>query len=278
MTMGTFLRNKDYNFMKLNNAEHGGFISKFHKLAFNKTGDSESPDEISLEETNALGIPTRLEQALSQDMALLTDNVKVSTASEETAQMEEVDKIRDERLVFLTTMVQQLTKSPIEAQRTAAVKLEMVTRPYQGSAYLPAQQETTTIRGLLNDLAKGDLPDCLDTLGLTPVIVEMKEANERYDTLTNQRMLARAAAKTEPSKDIRTRLVTTYEDIMDYVFANNVLNPTEERTALIRNVNALIGEVSASYNQRVAQVKAAADRKTTTERPKPEPEEQEPGL
>ena len=117
--MGTFLRNKDYNFMKLNNAEHGGFISKFHKLAFNKTGDSESPDEISLEETNALGIPTRLEQALSQDMALLTDNVKVSTASEETAQMEEVDKIRDERLVFLTTMVQQLTKSPIEAQRTA---------------------------------------------------------------------------------------------------------------------------------------------------------------
>ncbi len=29
--MGTFLRNKDYNFMKLNNAEHGGFISKFHK-------------------------------------------------------------------------------------------------------------------------------------------------------------------------------------------------------------------------------------------------------
>ena len=65
---------------------------------------------------------------------------------------------------------------------------------------------------------------------------------------------------------------------MDYVFANNVLNPTEERTALIRNVNALIGEVSASYNQRVAQVKAAADRKTTTERPKPEPEEQEPGL
>ncbi len=175
-------------------------------------------------------------------------------------------------------MVQQLTKSPIEAQRTAAVKLEMVTRPYQGSAYLPAQQETTTIRGLLNDLAKGDLPDCLDTLGLTPVIVEMKEANERYDTLTNQRMLARAAAKTEPSKDIRTRLVTTYEDIMDYVFANNVLNPTEERTALIRNVNALIGEVSASYNQRVAQVKAAADRKTTTERPKPEPEEQEPGL
>ena len=114
---------KDINITKLNNAEYRTFMARYGNLLAGGGGDSESPDEISFDPNDPLGIPQELRTAFATDFALLTDAVNQSSASEETAQMSALDKERDDLLIFITSTITQMTKSPLAAQRTAAEKL-----------------------------------------------------------------------------------------------------------------------------------------------------------
>lgn len=83
---------KDINITKLNNAEYRTFMARYGNLLAGGGGDSESPDEISFDPNDPLGIPQELRTAFATDFALLTDAVNQSSASEETAQMSALDK------------------------------------------------------------------------------------------------------------------------------------------------------------------------------------------
>ncbi len=145
---------KDINITKLNNAEYRTFMARYGNLLAGGGGDSESPDEISFDPNDPLGIPQELRTAFATDFALLTDAVNQSSASEETAQMSALDKERDDLLIFITSTITQMTKSPLAAQRTAAEKLYLAVKPYIGAARLANLQETAAIEGLLIDLDK----------------------------------------------------------------------------------------------------------------------------
>jgi len=121
--MGKITKVKDINIAKLNNAEYRTFMARYGSLIAGDGGDSESPDEISFDPNDPLGIPAELRTAFDSDFKLLTDAVNQSSASEETAQMSAIDKERDDLLTFITSTVSQMMKSPLAAQRTAAEKL-----------------------------------------------------------------------------------------------------------------------------------------------------------
>ena len=106
---------KDINITKLNNAEYRTFMARYGNLLAGGGGDSESPDEISFDPNDPLGIPQELRTAFATDFALLTDAVNQSSASEETAQMSTLDKERDDLLIFITSTITQMTKSPLAA-------------------------------------------------------------------------------------------------------------------------------------------------------------------
>ena len=106
---------KDINITKLNNAEYRTFMARYGNLLAGGGGDSESPDEISFDPNDPLGIPQELRTAFATDFALLTDAVNQSSASEETAQMSALDKERDDLLIFITSTITQMTKSPLAA-------------------------------------------------------------------------------------------------------------------------------------------------------------------
>lgn len=133
---------------RLNNAEYRTFMARYGNLLAGGGGDSESPDEISFDPNDPLGIPQELRTAFAADFALLTDAVNQSSASEETAQMSALDKERDDLLIFITSTITQMTKSPLAAQRTAAEKLYLPVKPYIGAARLANLQETAAHRGL----------------------------------------------------------------------------------------------------------------------------------
>ena len=59
--------------------------------------------------------------------------------------------------------------------------------------------------------------------------------------------LQRASAK---SRELRTEMNGLYTDMTDLAFASNVLNPSEESAAFIRDVNNLIAETQATRNLR----------------------------
>lgn len=258
---------KDINITKLNNAEYRTFMARYGNLLAGGGGDSESPDEISFDPNDPLGIPQELRTAFATDFALLTDAVNQSSASEETAQMSALDKERDDLLIFITSTITQMTKSPLAAQRTAAEKLYLPVKPYIGAARLANLQETAAIEGLLVDLDKAGMPEALAAINLTEVVAALKEKNKQYATLTEQRANAKADDPAESAKKIRLRMDEEYDEMSTYAFAQSVVKPTQETAAFINRLNALVDETNALYNQRIAQARAAAAKKQEGDKP-----------
>lgn len=258
---------KDINITKLNNAEYRTFMARYGNLLAGGGGDSESPDEISFDPNDPLGIPQELRTAFATDFALLTDAVNQSSASEETAQMSALDKERDDLLIFITSTITQMTKSPLAAQRTAAEKLYLPVKPYIGAARLANLQETAAIEGLLVDLDKAGMPEALAAINLTEVVAALKEKNKQYATLTEQRANAKADDPVESAKKIRLRMDEEYDEMSTYAFVQSVVKPTQETAAFINRLNALVDETNALYNQRIAQARAAAAKKQEGDKP-----------
>ena len=258
---------KDINITRLNNAEYRTFMARYGNLLAGGGGDSESPDEISFDPNDPLGIPQELRTAFATDFALLTDAVNQSSASEETAQMSALDKERDDLLIFITSTITQMTKSPLAAQRTAAEKLYLPVKPYIGAARLANLQETAAIEGLLVDLDKAGMPEALTAINLTEVVAALKEKNKQYATLTEQRANAKADDPVESAKKIRLRMDEEYDEMSTYAFAQSVVKPTQETAAFINRLNALVDETNALYNQRIAQARAAAAKKQEGDKP-----------
>lgn len=252
---------------RLNNAEYRTFMARYGNLLAGGGGDSESPDEISFDPNDPLGIPQELRTAFATDFALLTDAVNQSSASEETAQMSALDKERDDLLIFITSTITQMTKSPLAAQRTAAEKLYLPVKPYIGAARLANLQETAAIEGLLVDLDKAGMPEALAAINLTEVVAALKEKNKQYATLTEQRANAKADDPLESAKKIRLRMDEEYDEMTTYAFAQSVVKPTQETAAFINRLNALVDETNALYNQRIAQARAAAAKKQEGDKP-----------
>lgn len=252
---------------RLNNAECRTFMARYGNLLAGGGGDSESPDEISFDPNDPLGIPQELRTAFATDFALLTDAVNQSSASEETAQMSALDKERDDLLIFITSTITQMTKSPLAAQRTAAEKLYLPVKPYIGAARLANLQETAAIEGLLVDLDKAGMPEALAAINLTEVVAALKEKNKQYATLTEQRANAKADDPVESAKKIRLRMDEEYDEMSTYAFAQSVVKPTQETAAFISRLNALVDETNALYNQRIAQARAAAAKKQEGDKP-----------
>ena len=252
---------------RLNNAEYRTFMARYGNLLAGGGGDSESPDEISFDPNDPLGIPQELRTAFAADFALLTDAVNQSSASEETAQMSTLDKERDDLLIFITSTITQMTKSPLVAQRTAAEKLYLPVKPYIGAARLANLQETAAIEGLLVDLDKAGMPEALAAINLTEVVAALKEKNKQYATLTEQRANAKADDPVESAKKIRLRMDEEYDEMSTYAFAQSVVKPTQETAAFISRLNALVDETNALYNQRIAQARAAAAKKQEGDKP-----------
>ena len=258
---------KDINITKLNNAEYRTFMARYGNLLAGGGGDSESPDEISFDPNDPLGIPQELRTAFAADFSLLTDAVNQSSASEETAQMSTLDKERDDLLIFITSTITQMTKSPLAAQRTAAEKLYLPVKPYIGAARLANLQETAAIEGLLVDLDKAGMPEALAAINLTEVVAALKEKNKQYATLTEQRANSKADDPVESAKKIRLRMDEEYDEMSTYAFAQSVVKPTQETAAFINRLNALVDETNALYNQRIAQARAAAAKKQEGDKP-----------
>lgn len=252
---------------RLNNAEYRTFMARYGNLLAGGGGDSESPDEISFDPNDPLGILQELRTAFAADFALLTDAVNQSSASEETAQMSALDKERDDLLIFITSTITQMTKSPLAAQRTAAEKLYLPVKPYIGAARLANLQETAAIEGLLVDLDKAGMPEALAAINLTEVVAALKEKNKQYATLTEQRANAKADDPVESAKKIRLRMDEEYDEMTTYAFAQSVVKPTQETAAFINRLNALVDETNALYNQRIAQARAAAAKKQEGDKP-----------
>ena len=115
---------------------------------------------------------------------------------------------------------------------------------------------------MLLDLA-GNMAANVTTLGLDDMVAQLKQANDTYAALTDERTQAGAASKLESSKTVRARMDDEYAALCNIAFANSVMNPSDETAAFVRDLTATIGEVKTRYNQRRAQAAGSTNADTT---------------
>ena len=114
-----------------------------------------------------------------------------------------------------------------------------------------------------DEFLAGNMAQNVTTLGLDDMVAQLKQANDTYAALTDERTQAGAAGKLESSKTVRTRMDDEYAALCNIAFANSVVNPTDETAAFVRDLNATIGEVKTRYNQRRAQAAGSTEADTT---------------
>ena len=208
-----------------------------------------------------IGIDAAFISEMESETLQMADTVNETTIAQETEAMQAHEKNRDNLATYILTRITCAGSLPLQAERDAGKALYKVVKPYIGIARLAVAKETAAIRGLLIDLRKEEYATYVTTLGLTAYMAELETENEAYDALYKARFEGRAANKTDAGAVIRARLDEYYKELTLLAQSYSVVQPTEQSATFIRNLNQLIAETIAAYNQRIAQLQAAKKRK-----------------
>ena len=246
--MRTIVKIKEFGITRLNNAEYTNFSTRVLSLV-NQAGTLEP------EGGSALGIEEEVTEEYGTLGGTMGDIVAQSRISDRTAELTAVDKQRDDLVVYLFKLLRSKKSSPLTEERKAATSLYNLLKPYVGCYRSPGQQETVQIRGLLTDARKAENLPNVEALALTNILTELESANDEYASLTEQRTEERAASRLDESKKVRQRMDELYDYISTVAFVQSVAHPTDATAAFVTNLNALIDETNALYNQRIAQAK-----------------------
>lgn len=203
----------------------------------------------------ALGVTDEFIAALKANVEKLLAIHSSSYASEQTPLLNELDKKRDDLLVYLLADIRLATKSPRSGQQAAAESLLLTTKPYAGIQRLALNQKTADIFSLKKHLEESPALEHLTTLGLTSVLSELVGVNEEYERVTKLRIVE--SIENDLGSCHEVRLVT--DEQIDYLctmgLSASLINKSSEAVRFVENMNALIRQCRTANNQRLAQHK-----------------------
>ena len=188
---------------------------------------------------------------------LETELNKQATATVHTEQMAALDRQRDTLLTNLFGIVRVQLKSPVQAVKEAAQKLDKALGVYAGIQSKAADAETAEVRGLLKDLERYATE--ATALGLTPVTTELNTINEKFQTVYNERQVKVVDAKLPPLAEVRPQTDAVFNAVCHYIEASYLLAATEDDRALIERlvdqINQEVDHFKTAYKQSAAQKK-----------------------
>ena len=200
---------------------------------------------------------------------LETELNKQATATVHTEQMAALDRQRDTLLTNLFGIVRVQLKSPVQAVKEAAQKLDKALGVYAGIQSKAADAETAEVRGLLKDLERYATE--ATALGLTPVTTELKTINEKFQTVYNDRQVKVVDAKLPPLAEVRPQTDAVFNAVCRYIEASYLLAATEDDRAPIER---LVDQI----NQEVDHFKTAHKQSSAQKKPSPAVKEREEKL
>ena len=193
--------------------------------------------------------------------------VNRSTTYLATAGMQEYDKVRDYFLGVINQVIDAHKNNPIAAKKLARDTVAAVMAPYRGIASHEYSRETTEIKGLVAALRRIDVVDYVELFGLTDEVDELEKANNNFEIeMTNkQKEVSRRSEQANVSTpEARAAVDAIYEDIVLTANAYAVVAPTEQITAFVSDVNALVSMYKLIIaNQGKTQEETEAETDTT---------------
>lgn len=226
---------------QLNNDEYAQFITGVVNLVQNAT-----PEKIFLTE--------ELFSTLKKKLNDLTNSVRQTRISKETAKITELDKKRGELVVFLLSSFRFEQKNIIKERKEAASFLYKVCKNYLGIQSLPIRQKSHAISGLILDLEKPENKEKLQVLGVTDALNALNQYNQEFQKLIEGRAESQLTNTLPNARKIRKEIDEIYKYITKCAFAMNITNKTEESSNFISLLNKLIEDTSNANKQRLGKI------------------------
>ena len=227
--MKNIIELKAVNLDKLSIGEYSQFIERVVNLIVKAT-----PEKLFLED--------ELLPKLQEKLVLLTEVIGQSYASQETKQLNDLDKERNKLSVFLLSSF-RLEKNSIEEDRKkAATELHNVSKNYIGLQ-----------NGMVNDLYKDENKKHIVTLGLLKTLDLLDEKNKEYQKLSEGRSESQLANKVVSFKKVKKETNELYRRLAKFAFAGNLLHESAESATFVNMLNKLITETMTANKQRLAQ-------------------------
>jgi hypothetical protein len=189
--------------------------------------------------------------------ALQTAHDDMSTAFKKesgsiiTEDLKALDKRRDDAIRGIILVARGYEYHFDEATRKAAVAVLRSIRKYSKNvATLSYQAETSTIKNIIADWTNNaDLTAAVTLLGLTAWQTELETANNAFDQTYVSRSQSDAQKSLQaPVSELRKPVEDAYQTVGNHLTANLVINPSQDLTETVAEVNALVDK----YNLAVA--------------------------
>ena len=235
--MEEIIKIKDVHLGKFNNAEYTQFLSNTKELI----------EKATLE---VLALDATMFDSFKESIKILTDSLQESRISNETKELAQLDKQRNETLLFLQMNFRSEQKNPIDKRRKAGTELYNVTKPYSKVRTLPVRQKTQMIEGFIADITKEGAVQHLTTLGIKEAVDKLSSVNAQYKKLTANRADNQASVVKANVKELRKKADKQYDYLTTRAFVTSVASPSEEAKAFVSSMNKLIVDTNTAYKQR----------------------------
>lgn len=153
------------------------------------------------------------------------------------------DKLRDRTVGAINSVVNAYLTTTVEEKQAAAQLLSPQLAPYKGIRDHEYTKQTAEVKGMYGILTAEGNAAAVTLLGLDPETAMLLKTNQEFEKI----MLQRAAEANERAKisDAKSEVLTSdanakYEDIVEIVNAYSIVQPSEEITTFVNNVNGLV--------------------------------------
>ena len=215
----------DINIQRMNNGAHFTFVSNILARAEADTAvKGKAADQVS----NFKAAVAAEDEALKiSQKSLLTDDIA------------KADNDRDALYAGYKKAVEGFLAMPVADMAQAAKVLSQHIKDYKINTAGQLDKETGLLVNFITDL-EGKFSAQVNTLGLTPFVTNLKEANERVRTLTLQRTNEKMGITVGALKTARTASDDAYRALVKMVNALALVFGEKDYTSFIDYVNTEI--------------------------------------
>lgn len=164
-----------------------------------------------------------------------------------TSAMKEADRTRDNAAGVISSVTSAYLTSPVAEKSAAARLLNPQLSPYKGIRNHEYTKQTAEVKGMLAVLNQSNNKDAIATLGLTEEVKALDTANAAFETAflgKTAEMSTRIVESDAKSAEVIAEANSLYTEITQTVNAYAIVQPSDEITAFIQNINGLVGTYS----------------------------------
>lgn len=217
---------------RLRNNEYFQFLTEFIQLVNGAIISRASAANISEAINSLLNLLKELMDKLDQALMYLS-------TSELTIPVADADENRDMTYRGFVLYVQAFTHSLDEEKREAARRIQVLIDNYGDFRKRPYNDQTAVMDNFFQDLQEMH-SDHIATIGAEGFLNEMKDANDTFKGLMDERHEERVTQMKEEVRQLRSQIDDVYRQTCSMIESGNLISGGTMYTELIKRINERI--------------------------------------